>query len=232
MHHIKSSLFLILSIFLFGCSQKIEGEAFLKKGDAVTPLADIEIRVVELDKFKLHVKNKKAGIESEISKIDSNIKVLQETNEKLIESNAAVMQAWRKALIAKIDAFSSSNSFNIQNKQDALINDAKNSATTSEMAIAKNKQIISTLMKDVDALRQDRNGKFFFYPDDNLEGVVATRTQSNGKFEIVLKSSRESVLLARHNDKYWLLKIGKDDIKINLTDSNENGLSCEVCALK
>ena len=87
-------------------------------------------------------------------------------------------------------------------------------------------------MKDVDALRQDRNGKFFFYPDDNLDGVVATRTQSNGKFEIVLKSARESVLLARHNDKYWILKIGKDDIKINLTDSNENGLTCEVCALK
>ena len=76
------------------------------------------------------------------------------------------------------------------------------------------------------------NGKFFFFPNDNQEGVVATRTQSNGKFEVTLKSSSDSVLLAKHDDKYWLIKLGKDDIKINLTDSNENGLNCEVCVLK
>lgn len=235
MNHIKSSLLLISTILLFGCSQKIEGEAFLKNGDAVTPLADIEVRVVELEKFKLHLNKKQAGIDAEISKINEDIENLQEINKKLTESNKKVLEAWRKSMIARIDAALNPNSLGGQymlNKQAGLDADAEKSAAANEIVIAKNDQTINDLKKYIESLKEGKNGKYFFYPADSVDGVISTRTQSNGKFEITLKSSRDSVLLAKHNDKYWLIKLGDDVKKINLTDSNENGLNCEVCVLK
>lgn len=224
MRHIKSSLLLISSIFLFGCSQKIEGEAFLKRGEAIIPLADIEVRVVTLDKFKSHIKSKQNDINSEVLKINLKIKSLEEINTKLDESNKRLLEAWRKALIARIDSNSFGNPF--------LEGQANKSVSDGEVTIAINNKIIEDSKKEIESLKNGRNGKFFFFPNDNQEGVVATRTQSNGKFEITLKSSSDSVLLAKHDDKYWLIKLGKDDKKINLTDSNENGLNCEVCVLK
>ncbi len=224
MHYIKSCLLLISSIFLFGCSQKIEGEAFLKRGETIIPLADIEVRVVALDKFKSHIKSKQNDINSEVLKINSKIKSLEEINTKLDESNKKVLEAWRKALIARIDSNSFGNPF--------LDGQAQKSVSDGEITITKNNRIIEDNKKEIESLKNGRNGKFFFLPNDNKEGVVATRTQSNGKFEITLKNSSDSVLLAMYNDKYWLIKVGKDDKKINLTDSNENGLNCDVCVLK
>ena len=224
MRYIKSSLLLVSSIFLFGCSQKIEGEAFLKKGDTVIPLADIEVRVVSLEKFKSHIKSKQNDIDSELLKINSKIKSLEEINLKLDVSNKKVLEAWRKALIARIDSNSFGNPF--------LDGQAQKSVSDGEVTIAMNNKIIEDNKKEMELLKSGRNGKFFYLPNDNQEGAISARTQSNGKFEITLKSSKESVLLAKHNDKYWLIKLGKDDKIINLTDSNENGMNCEVCVLK
>lgn len=233
MRYIKSSLLLVSSIFLFGCSQKIEGEAFLKNGDAVTPLADIEVRVVELEKFHEHIKSKKEGIESEISRINSSINSLEQSNKTLIDAKSAIFNAQMKLL--SLGASWNTNSLGgqyMQNKQDNLMNDATNATKSNDDAVAKNNERISIHRKEIEALQSGKNGKFFFYPSDKQEGVVATKTQSNGKFEITLKSSKDAVLLAKNNDKYWLIKVGKDDKKINLTDSNENGLNCDVCVLK
>jgi hypothetical protein len=227
------NFFLISIFFLFGCSKKIEGEAFLKKGDEVIPLADLVVRVVDLDKFQTYIKIKQEGIESEISKINSSIDSLEQSNKTLIESRNAVLDAQMNLL--SLGASWNINSLGgqyMQNKQDSLMKDGSSSMSTSDDAVSKNSEKISVYKKEIEALRSGKNGKYFYYPENNLDGVVSAKTQSNGKFEITLNSSKDSVLLAMHNNNYWLIKLSKDDKKINLTESNENRLSCEVCVLK
>jgi hypothetical protein len=228
-----STLLVISAFFLSGCSQKIEGEAFLKKGDAVLPLADLEVRVVDLDKFQAHLKRKQEGIEKEIENINSKILRLEQSNKSLIESKNAIFNAQMKLL--SLGGSWNTNSLGgqyMQNKQDEVMKQGSNSIGSSDDAISKNEATISLYKKEIESLRNGKNGKYFYYSEKNQDGIISTKTQSNGKFEFSLKSSKDSVLLANHNDKYWLIKLNKDDKKINLTESNENGISCEICVFK
>jgi hypothetical protein len=213
----------LITFLTSGCSRKIEGEAFLKdnNNNSVTKLADIEVRLIELSKFHDHIKIRQKDSQSEISRLESNIATTEASTKSMVDAQMAIFNIMAKGVSFNINSLGGQY---YQQQQDTNMNAASK-------AIQENKERVSKYNAEIETIKNGRNGKFF-YPADKTKDLISTKTQSDGKYELNIKSDSELVLLANSGEKYWIIKLNKDDKKISLTDSNENGKNCEICAIK
>ncbi len=213
---------ILVTFLTSGCSRKIEGEAFIKdNNNSVTKLADIEVRLIELSKFQDHIKSRQKDVLSEISRLESNIATTEASNKSMADAQMAVLNIMAKGLSFNMNSLGGQYA---QQQQDSAMNAAGK-------AIEENRERISKYKSEIETIKNGRNGKFF-YPIDKTKDLVSTKTQSDGKYELIIKSDDSLVLLAKSGENYWIIKLNKDDKKISLTNSNESSKNCDICVVK
>lgn len=235
-----SRLIVLFSVFgavvLTGCSRKIEGEAYYKNGDSVVKMAGAEIRVMELDKFQAHVSKKMASVAEEEKRILGYISSATESVAKLKASRDAVMKAQMDMMMlqAKTGAAWNMNSLEgqyRQGQQDKVMSAGDAGMKSSDTAIQDNEQRVAAYKTEIETLKSGRSGKFLF-PREKNDDFAVVNTNSDGKYEMTLKSDKDLVFLVNKDAKYWIIKLGKDDKSLSFTDLNENSNSCDVCVTK
>lgn len=238
--NIASRLILLFSLFgaviLSGCSRKIEGEAYFKDGNNVVKMDGVEIRVMELDKFRAHVIKKMASVSEEESRLLGNISSAKESVTRLKASRDAVMKAQMDMLMlqAKTGATWNMNSLEgqyRQGQQDKVMSASDAGMKSSDVAIRDNEQRVVAYQTEIEMLKSGRSGKFLF-PREKNDDFATSTANSDGKYEITLKSDKDLVFLVTRDAKYWIIKLGKDEKNLSFTNLNENSNSCDICATK
>lgn len=205
---VKAYMIMMVCVaLLMACSNQIgvDGEVFVESEGKATKLALVEIQVIPEDIFKVHIKQ-------QLPKVEAEAKRLQESINRFEDSIADIRNATGGVMAHKMGATSNS-----------LLGQAVGAVSRTEEFIAKMKN-------EIEGLRTGANSKFY-YPS-NLQGEIQKVTSdADGKFKLNVPKSKQSVLAATKDDKYWIILLDPSNIKerIVLTNKNLNGTFCGEC---
>lgn len=201
-------------IFLTACGDVgFHGQAFIKQGDVVNKLSDMEIRVIDEASFASEEEQFKKNVEI------VNAAILNKQNQHSVKDKE--LQTLRKALVSLTEV----------EQLLAPLNPPILPTVKSKLEAVEglSKASLQRLLHEVESLKQGSHPAVYFI-ETLGSAALSTRTDADGKFSFKVRDPKGRILVASKNQHYWYLRLPEKDSEINLSDSNVYESSCSSCA--
>jgi hypothetical protein len=208
-------IFLLFTVIIatVGCSkQEISGQIFTKQNDKNTPLAGIEIKVVDYEKFKTHTEDFKKNRSSTLLKIANYQKNLEEMKLLTAELTSIGVQLISNAQLKEVDL--------------TTLKSAITTVITAEAIVEVKKE---NLKKSYQSFKEGKHPSIYFLPKYNDESSF--QTDSDGRFKISILKSQSELLITKGNGAWWFYKPSTWPENLILHQTSSNDFSCKDCII-
>jgi septation ring formation regulator EzrA len=188
---------------------------------------EAEIHVVPFEEFKKHITNNRPAL-------DEKIKYL----EKEIESEKSVTEKMKKDYLdlANVMARAGGTLFNmntlggqfLHNEREKHMTAANDVLEKSKKDIDNQSRKIKDLQNEIEYLKEGKHGPTTF-TRKLMDGSIKTKTNSNGEFNLKLKSDVNYIILAEKSDMYWFIPLKANEKLIKLNNNNATRTFCTIC---
>lgn len=210
----KLIVIVVLTIFLVACGDvDFHGQAFVKAGDVVTKISDLEIHVINESELLSAKEEFKKNAEATYSQIIKNIRHLEDKNDELQVMNATL------ANLLEVEKY-------IKPIDSQILPSAIVKLKTADSSI---KSASEKLSKELENLKKGNHPAIYFMGNAGRD-ILTTRTDADGRFSIKINKPNGKIIVAQKDERYWFLRFPEKESEIYLSDSNTFESACQTCA--